>query len=192
MVGMHSHLAQLLVAMLAAITLTGVAQAQAPAACPAVLDHRLPRLQDEVPQDLCQFKGKVLLIVNTASYCGFTPQYEGLEKLYATYSARGFAVLGFPSNDFLFQEPKSNQEIAEFCFNTYGVKFPMFGKSSVTGKSANPVFAVLTRQSGQAPKWNFHKYLVDREGRVVANFKSSITPTDPQITSRIEQLLSAP
>lgn len=189
----HSHLAKLiLAATLVLASLASQAQSPAPAACPALLDQRLPRLQDEALQDLCQFKGKVLLIVNTASYCGFTPQYEGLEKLYATYSARGFAVLGFPSNDFLFQEPKSNKEIAEFCFNTYGVKFPMFGKSSVTGKSANPVFAALTRQSGQAPKWNFHKYLVDREGRVVANFKSSIEPTNPQITSRIEQLLSAP
>lgn len=165
------------------------APAAAPAACPALLDHRLPRLQDEAPQDLCQYKGRVLLIVNTASYCGFTPQYEGLEKLQAKYGPRGFTVLGFPSNDF-FQEPKSGAAIAEFCTNTYGVKFPMFAKSAVRGSDANPVFAGLAKQSGQAPRWNFHKYLVDRQGRVVAQFGSTTEPGDREITSRIEGLLA--
>lgn len=161
----------------------------APATCPALLDHRLPRLQDEAPQDLCQYKGRVLLIVNTASYCGFTPQYEGLEKLQAKYGPRGFTVLGFPSNDF-FQEPKSGASIAEFCTNTYGVKFPMFAKSAVRGSDANPVFAALAQQSGQAPRWNFHKYLVDRQGKVVAQFGSRTEPGDREITSRIEGLLA--
>ena len=103
--------------------------------CPALLNHKFNRLQDEAPQDLCQYTGKVTLVVNTASYCGFTSQYEGLEKLYAKYKDRGLVVLGFPSNDFS-QEPDGNKKIADFCYNTYGVKFPMFSKSSVRGGEA--------------------------------------------------------
>ena len=164
----------------------------APAAaqdCPAMLSHTFLRLQDEQPQNLCQYRGKVLLVVNTASYCGFTPQYEGLEKLYAQYEARGFTVLGFPSGDFGNQEKADNKEIAEFCFNTYGVKFPMFAKSSVVGQTANPFFAALAKTTGQPPKWNFHKYLIDRDGRVVAAFPSTVTPLDRRVTGRIEELL---
>lgn len=156
--------------------------------CPPILNHLLPRLQDDAPQNLCQFSGRVLLVVNTASFCGYTPQYEALEKLHARYGGRGFAVLGFPSNDFN-QEPKDNKSIATFCFDTYGVKFPMFAKSSVTGAVANPFYAGLARASGQAPKWNFHKYLIDRTGRVVADYPSTVEPLDKRITGRIEQLL---
>jgi glutathione peroxidase len=166
----------------------------APAAaqdCPAMLSHTFLRLQDEQPQNLCQYRGKVLLVVNTASYCGFTPQYEGLEKLYAQYEARGFTVLGFPSGDFGNQEKADNKEIAEFCFNTYGVKFPMFAKSSVVGQTANPFFAALAKTTGQPPKWNFHKYLIDRDGRVVAAFPSTVTPLDRRVTGRIEELLGS-
>jgi glutathione peroxidase len=159
--------------------------------CPATLSHTFPRLQDEQPQNLCQYRGKVLLVVNTASYCGFTPQYEGLEKLHAQYAARGFTVLGFPSGDFGNQEKADNKEIAEFCFNTYGVKFPMFAKSSVVGQTANPFFAALAKTTGQPPKWNFHKYLIDRDGRVVASFPSTVTPLDRRVTGRIEELLGA-
>src|SRR4051812_39180691 len=126
-----------------------------PASCPALLHHTFNRLQDEAPQDLCQYAGKVVLVVNTASYCGFTKQYEGLEALYKKYSSRGLVVLGFPSNDFGKQEPGSSKEIADFCFNTYGVKFPMFAKSSVVGPNANALHASLTRQTGHEPKWNF-------------------------------------
>jgi glutathione peroxidase len=171
---------------LALAALVGPAAAQD---CPALLAHTFPRLQDESPQSLCQFKGKVLLVVNTASYCGFTPQYEGLEKLHARYAARGFAVLGFPSGDFGNQEKATNKEIAEFCFNTYGVKFPMFSKSSVRGADANPLFAALAGATGQPPKWNFHKYLIDREGRVVKAFSSRVEPLDPGLTRDIEQAL---
>jgi glutathione peroxidase len=159
--------------------------------CPATLNHTFPRLQDEQPQNLCEYRGKVLLVVNTASYCGFTPQYEGLEKLHAQYAARGFTVLGFPSGDFGNQEKADNKEIAEFCFNTYGVKFPMFAKSSVVGQTANPFFAALAKTTGQPPKWNFHKYLIDRDGRVVAAFPSTVTPLDRRVTGRIEELLGA-
>jgi glutathione peroxidase len=159
--------------------------------CPALLDYRFPRLQDDSPQDLCQYRGQVVLVVNTASYCGFTPQYEGLEKLYARYAPRGFTILGFPSGDFGNQEKDNNREIAEFCYNTYGVKFPMFAKSSVKGPAANPLFAALARDSGQPPRWNFHKYLVDRQGKVVASFPSQVEPLDKRLTSQIEALLAA-
>ena len=112
-------------------------------ACASALSHTFLRLQDEVPQNLCQYQGKVIMVVNTASFCGFTSQYEGLEKIYARYKDKGFVILGFPSNDFGQQEPGSNKEIAEFCKNTYDVKFPMFAKSSVSGKDANPLFKML-------------------------------------------------
>jgi glutathione peroxidase len=161
----------------------------APAACPAILKQNFKRLQDDAPQDLCQYAGKVILVVNTASYCGYTKQYEGLEKLYAKYSPRGLVVLGFPSNDFGKQEPGSAKEIADFCFNTYGVKFPMFAKSAVTGNEANPFHSQLTKATGVAPKWNFTKYLIDRNGKVIEHFPSKVTPEDPQLVAKIEAAL---
>lgn len=164
--------------------------ARAASHCPPLLAHSAPRLQDEAPQNLCQYAGHVLLVVNTASFCGYTSQYEGLEALHARYAPRGLTVLGFPSNDFN-QEPADNRSIADFCFNTYGVKFPMFAKTSVVGQTAHPFFAALARASGQAPKWNFHKYLVDRDGSVVAHFPSAVEPLDRRLTGRIEQLLAA-
>nr|WP_238264394.1 glutathione peroxidase [Cupriavidus pauculus] len=157
--------------------------------CPAALNFRFPRLQDESPQNLCQYAGKVVLVVNTASYCGFTPQYEGLEALYAKYRERGLVVLGFPSNDFS-QEPGSSKEISDFCYNTYGVKFPMLGKSHVRGGEANPMYVMLTKETGTAPKWNFYKYLIDRKGQVVGSYNSMVKPDDKQLVSRIEELLS--
>ena len=176
--------------LVAAFALTTSITAPAAAqTCPPVLDHTFARLQDDAPQNLCQFRGQVVLVVNTASYCGFTPQYEGLEKLYAQYAGRGFTILGFPSGDFGNQEKADNKEIAEFCFNTYGVKFPMFAKSSVVGRTANPFFVELAKATSQPPKWNFHKYLIDRDGRVVAAFPSAVTPLDRRVTDRIEELL---
>jgi glutathione peroxidase len=159
--------------------------------CPPLLDHSLPRLQDEQPQSLCPFSGRVLLAVNTASACGYTPQYGGLQKLHERYASRGLVILGFPSEDFR-QEPKDNKAIAEFCFDTYGVRFPMFAKSGVVGPGANPFFAALARQTGAAPEWNFHKYLIDRKGRAVASFPSAVDPLDLRLVSRIEQLLATP
>jgi glutathione peroxidase len=159
--------------------------------CPAVLDHQFLRLQDEKPVSLCTFKGQVLLVVNTASYCGFTGQYEELEQLQRQYSAKGFNVLGFPSNDFGQQEPKSNKEIANFCTNTFGVKFPMFAKSSVKGELANPLYKQLTKASGEQPGWNFHKYLIDRNGKVVGTFKSGVSPQSPEISQAIRRALDA-
>lgn len=157
--------------------------------CPSLLDHKFNRLQDDAPQNLCQYAGKVALVINTASYCGYTAQYEGLEKLYAKYKDKGLVVLGFPSNDFS-QEPGNNKEIADFCYNTYGVKFPMFAKSSVKGKDMNPLFAALSKASGKSPGWNFHKYLIDKEGKLVANYGSSVSPDDKNLVAAIEKALS--
>jgi glutathione peroxidase len=173
----------------AAAQATPVANA-ANAACPAVLQHTMKRLQDEAPQALCQYTGKVLLVVNTASQCGFTPQYQGLEVLHARYAARGLVVMGFPSNDFGGQEPGDAKKIGETCFNVYGVRFPMFSKITVKGAGTHPLYAQLAQATGQAPGWNFHKYLVDRQGRVVASFKSDIEPEDRRLTSELEKLLA--
>ncbi len=162
----------------------------AAAACPVLLNKTFPRLQDEKPQSLCQYSGKVLLVVNTASYCGFTGQYKGLEALHAKYKDRGLVVLGFPSGDFGEQEKASNKEIAEFCANTYSVKFPMFAKSHVAGAEANPLFAELTKASGTRPKWNFYKYLVARDGRVIDAYSSMTTPDDRDLVRDVEKALA--
>jgi glutathione peroxidase len=159
--------------------------------CSPALSHTFPRLQDEIPQNLCQYQGKVVMVVNTASFCGFTSQYESLEKIYARYKDRGFVILGFPSNDFGQQEPGSNKEIAEFCKNTYDVKFPMFAKSSVSGKEVNPLFKMLIAKTGTTPKWNFYKYLIDRDGNIVDSFNSLTKPDSKSITSEIEKLLKS-
>jgi len=161
------------------------------AACPALLQQTFPRLQDEKPQSLCQYAGKVLLVVNTASFCSYTPQYEGLEALHAKYAPRGLVVLGFPTNDFGQQEPGDSKQIADFCFNTYGVRFPMFGKSTVKGKDANPLFGALTKATGTAPGWNFHKYLIDRQGKPVASFDSQTTPSSAKLVAAVEKALAA-
>ncbi len=183
--------------LLAASMPPRLAHAQAPASgpvaagsCPAVLQHRFKRLQDEAPQDLCQYAGRVVLVVNTASFCGFTGQYEGLERLHARLGPRGLVVLGFPSNDFGQQEPGNNKQIADFCFNTYAVRFPMFSKTTVVGQGAHPLFVSLARATGRPPAWNFHKYLIDRKGRVLASFASEKQPEAADLVARIEQALA--
>ena len=191
---MNAKLLRARAGLRAALLIAGAMALAQPAAaqeCPALLAHTFPKLQDESPQNLCQYKGKVLLVVNTASYCGFTPQYEGLEKLHARYSTKGLVVLGFPSGDFGNQEKTNNKEIAEFCFDTYGVKFPMFAKTSVRGAQANPLFSALATATGQPPKWNFHKYLIDRQGRMVKSFPSQVEPLDARLTREIEAALGA-
>jgi glutathione peroxidase len=164
--------------------------ATAAAGCPPILDRKLMNLQEE-PVSLCDFRGKVLLVVNTASQCGYTPQYEGLEKLYRRYKDRGLVVLGFPANDFGGQEPGSNKDIAQFCQINYGVTFPVFAKTAVIGAAANPLFRDLEARTGQRPRWNFHKYLIDRGGKPVAAFGAAVEPLDSRLTSQIEQLLAA-
>ena len=166
----------------AATNTVTVAKPEAPAtSCPALLSRSFNRLQDEAPQNLCQYAGKAVLVVNTASFCGFTNQYEGLEALYRDYKGKGLVVLGFPSNDFGKQEPGSDKEIADFCTNTYAVKFPMFSKTTVIGSGRNALYTDLAKATGQAPQWNFHKYLIDRSGKVVQSFDSDVKPQSKQI-----------
>lgn len=156
--------------------------------CPPTLDYKFANLMDE-PVSLCQFRGKVLLIVNTASECGYTPQYDGLEKIYRRYRDKGFAVLGFPANDFGGQEPGSDKEIAQFCRVNYGITFPVFAKTTVVGANANSLFRELAARTGRPPRWNFHKYLLDKVGQPVAVFDSAVEPEDRRITAQIEKLL---
>ncbi|CAN5129255.1 glutathione peroxidase [soil metagenome] len=159
--------------------------------CPALLQQNVLRLQDEKPQSLCQYSGKVVVVVNTASFCGFTPQYRGLEALYAKYQDRGLVVLGFPSNDFA-QETGSNKDIADFCENTFGVKFPMFTKTRVTGKDASPLFRQLAARTGTAPRWNFYKYIIARDGTAVSAFNSMTDPAGGKFVAEIEKQLARP
>ncbi len=161
----------------------------APAACPAFLDHEFQRLHSAQTTNPCrEFAGRPLLIVNTASHCGYTPQFKGLQALHATYAPRGLVVLGFPSDDF-HQEAADAAETAQVCYLNYGVKFTMFATSPVTGAGANPVFRELARQS-KAPDWNFTKYLVTADGRVVGRFPSAVEPDAPELRSAIEALLA--
>ena len=167
-------------------TIAGVAHA----GCPPLLDVALPTLTDDKPESLCKYQGKVVLVVNTASQCGYTPQYEGLEKLYRRYKDKGLVVLGFPSNDFGGQEPGSNREIARFCEANYGVSFPMFAKTGVAKGAINPFYAGLARATGTAPGWNFHKYLLDRGGTRAQSFATQVEPSDPKLVTAIERLLA--
>ena len=167
-----------------------IAPLPAQAACPALLNHTVPRLQDDKPQSLCQYAGKVVLVVNTASYCGFTGQFKDLEALNAKYAARGLVVLGFPSNDFR-QEDADASKTADVCFNTYGVKFPMFTSVAVRGKDAHPLFAELAKATGNTPSWNFNKYLIGRDGKPIAHFGSMTSPSSSGMTRAIDAALAA-
>ena len=158
--------------------------------CPALLDHEVRRLGSDQTVRLCdEYRGKVLLIVNTASRCAFTSQYEDLETLYGRYRDRGLEVLGFPSNDFGQQEPGTEQEIKQFCKLTYGVKFPMFAKTRVKKDNADPLYRALGEAAGAYPRWNFYKYLVGRDGRLIDSFNSFRSPTDGAIEKAVERAL---
>lgn len=159
------------------------------AECPALLRHTFPNLQDGHPMPLCQYAGKVILVVNTASYCGFTSQYDGLEKLYARLADKGLVVVGFPSNDFGEQEPGSEKEIADFCRLTYGVEFPMVAKTVVKGSQANPFYRQLAEKSGSRPLWNFHKYLISRDATQVVSFTSLTSPDSKDLLKKIDEFL---
>ena len=160
------------------------------ASCPDALDHRKRPLAEQTPVHLCDaMNGKVVLVVNTASKCAYTHQYEGLERLYARYRDSGLVVAGFPSNDFAGQEPGTEKQIQDFCRLTYAVDFPMFEKVKVKGSSADPFYQHLARVTGEQPRWNFHKYVIDREGRVVASFPSQVAPEDRRLVTLIEELL---
>lgn len=174
----------------AALLAIAASTANADAPCPETLNFSVKELGTDNVVNLCEkYRGQVVLVVNTASKCGFTPQYEGLEALYSRYRERGLAVLGFPSNDFGSQEPGNEAQIKDFCKMTYGVKFPMFQKMTVRADNAAPLYQTLGRLAQQFPEWNFHKYLIDRNGKLVASFPSNLDPKDPGFVAAIEQLL---
>jgi glutathione peroxidase len=155
----------------------------------SLLDISVSRI-DGTPASLADFRGQVLLVVNVASKCGLTPQYAGLEKLYARYRDRGFAVLGFPANEFGAQEPGSNSEIATFCQTRFGVQFPMFEKIVVKGAGIHPLYAELTKAAPSGDiQWNFEKFLIGRDGTVMARFAPTVTPDDPALIAAIERAL---
>ena len=160
------------------------------AACSPVLNHELNSLKGG-GANLCQYTGKVVLVVNTASQCGYTPQYEGLQKVYDKYREKGLVIIGVPSNDFGKQEPGSNAEVAEFCERLFKVKFPMLEKAVVTAPNATPLYEALARATGQRPKWNFHKYLISRDGLEVLSFGSNVTPTAEELDKNLIRLLAA-
>lgn len=159
-----------------------------PSQCPAVINHSVKPLLGEKADSLCRYAGKVVLIVNTASACGYTPQYEGLEEIHKRYATKGLVVVGVPANDFGQQEGGSNKDIAKFCKVNYGVSFLMANKLEKP-ITQDPLFAGLIKASGQAPQWNFHKYLVDRDGKVVS-YSSDVEPTSRQLTQAIERALA--
>lgn len=195
---MNARLPVLVLALTLAVPASAAPAAPAapkPAAAKAAdpLGHSFRPLAGKAPVNLRQaYGGQVLLVVNTASKCGFTPQFEGLEKLHARYRPKGFAVLGFPSGDFREQEFTDEKQIQQFCTLTYGVKFPMFEKTRVVGGDAHPFYRGLSMAAGGAPEWNFHKYLVGRDGRLLASFPSRMKPDDPALVAAIERALAAP
>ncbi|AHL75005.1 glutathione peroxidase [Stutzerimonas stutzeri] len=177
---------RLYAAALALALLAGPVAAQE---CSALLQHELPKLRSKETIDLCQqFKGKALVVVNTASFCGFAPQFKGLETLYQRYKDQGLAVLGVPSDDF-FQESDDAAETAKVCYVDYGVTFPMAQTQPVRGSDATPLFKELAEQAGAAPRWNFYKYVVDRNGKVVDYFSSKVEPDDPELIAAVEKAL---
>ena len=176
--------------ILSALALFNMLSSASAETCPGVLNYQAKKLRSSESIDFCAtFKGKVVLAVNTASNCGYTPQFQGLEALYQKYKDRGLVVVGFPSNDF-FQEFENTEDTAKVCYLNYGVTFPMLDKSSVKGASANPFFQSLIQATGKPPKWNFHKYLIAKDGKSVTAYESSVTPE--QLDATVQTLLAAP
>ena len=157
--------------------------------CTELLDKNVNDINGN-PTNLCEYKDKVILAVNTASRCGYTPQYKELQKLYESFKDKGFIIVAFPSNDFGGQEPGSNSEIKTLCEKNYGVKFPIMEKSSVTSNSANPFFKELTKITGEAPRWNFHKYLISKNAQEVVSYRSGVSPKNDNFLSKLEEFLS--
>lgn len=171
--------------------MTNIASADTTTKYDNAYDFSFHTLVGHQPLPLSTFRGKVILLVNTASKCGFTPQYTALEKLYERYKDRGLVILGVPSNDFGGQEPGTEQEVAHFCKLNYGVSFPMTAKEVVSGKNAHPFYLWAKKKLGfwTAPKWNFHKYLINQKGELIDYFYSTTTPDAPRLVKRIEQTL---
>ncbi|MEL7312667.1 MAG: glutathione peroxidase [Pseudomonadota bacterium] len=175
------------------LTAIVMSTANAYAACDApLLDQTFKSLNSDEEINLCEsYEDRVVLVVNTASKCGNTPQYDGLENLYEEYGERGLVVLGFPSNDFAGQEPGTEAEIAEFCRLTYGVKFPMFEKIVVKGDDAHPFYQALAKLADTQPRWNFHKFLIGRDGKFIRDFSPSTQPEDKTVIASIEAALGS-
>lgn len=157
--------------------------------CPDLLDHELRILDSNKTENLCKYKGKVILAVNVASRCGFTYQYESLQSLYKKFENKDFIILGFPSRDFMFQEYSDEGDVKEFCSTNYGVSFPLFATSSVTGNSANSFYKQISKESGSQPSWNFTKYLISKEGEVTNTFSSNVEPESPLVIENLKSLL---
>ena len=157
-------------------------------ACSDLLNSNLRVLDSDDEQNLCEYSGNVVLVVNVASRCGYTPQYEGLQRLYTKFKDDGLMIIGIPSRDF-FQEFSEESKVAEFCSTEYGVEFPMFATAKVTGKKAHPFYKKLIEASGKEPRWNFAKYLIGRDGQVIGHYKSSVTPESERLVSAIQALL---
>lgn len=158
--------------------------------CPETLNFTKRTLAGKESVNLCkEYLGKVVVVVNTASKCGYTYQYEGLEALYRKYKDKGLVVIGFPSNDFGGQEPGNEKQIQDFCRLTYGVEFPMFEKTHASRYNADPLYQILGKLSGEFPQWNFHKYVLDRNGKLVASFNSRVEPQGSKMITTIEELL---
>lgn len=176
--------------LVAAVLLAGTTLAASANQCIDVLNHSMQQLKTKETIDLCEaYQGKTLLIVNTASKCGFTPQFKALQAMYEQYADKGLVVLGFPSDDFM-QEHNDEAKTADVCYLDYGVKFPMFSTSPVRGDDANPVFKTLIARTGEQPAWNFNKYLVSKDGTVVKHFGSRTKPTDADFVKEVETLLA--
>ena len=177
------------VCVVASVLSAPAARAEAQSECSAWLDQQFTKLNSTESVGLCeQFAGQVLVVVNTASQCGFTPQFEQLEAVYQNYKEQGLSVIGFPSNDFN-QDRGSEENTAKVCYLDYGVTFPMVERTHIKGNNANPVFKHLASETGITPKWNFYKYIIDRQGEVVAVFSSQTNPTDSVLIEAIEKAL---
>ena len=181
---------KIIINLLINLAVVSTATAFAAGTCPALLKRTVEPLTGGKAYSLCQYEGRVVLVINTASDCGYTGQYEGLQALYKKYADRGFVVLGFPSNAFGGQEPGSNPKITEFCQANFGVAFPMFAKVETMPLSKDPVFARLVANTGAVPKWNFHKYLIDRSDKRVESFESGVEPQSAHFVQRIEALIA--
>jgi glutathione peroxidase len=182
-----------LLATLAAAIMLAMAHASVHAEPAGAFDHAFDAIEGgKLP--LAQWRGKALLVVNTASFCGFTPQYEGLQALWERYQERGLVVIGVPSNDFGEQEPKAESEILGFCKGAFGVTFPLTTKVAVSGAQAHPFYRWAQEALGAAyaPRWNFHKYLVGRDGKLIAGYESQVEPLSPELTKAIEAALASP
>ena len=170
--------------MIGALTMLAAGTLQAT----TIYDYSMKTI-DGSPKALAEYKGKVVLVVNVASKCGFTPQYEGLESIYKKYRDQGLVVLGFPANNFMAQEPGTNEEIKQFCTRKYNVDFPMFSKIDVKGDTESPLYHYLTQAKGGEIKWNFTKFLIGKDGTILARFEPAVKPDSPEVTAAVEKAL---